>query len=57
MRSRFEIGMANATRHLLDEIRRMGGNGPVISTNVRLRQDGLPLAELNAARDAMRGAA
>ena len=43
-RSRFDVGFANARDELFDEIRRLGGSVPVLSTNVELRRDGLPYA-------------
>lgn len=41
---RFQAKMAASRQHLMDEIRRMGGRYPVLSTNVELRRDGLPYA-------------
>ena len=34
-----------ATRDTLDQIRRLGGTQPVVSTNVPIRKDGLPYAD------------
>lgn len=44
MRSRFSTTFAAARQTLLDEISRLGGRYPTISTNVNLRRDGLPYA-------------
>ena len=41
-RSRFKTTIGQATRDLMHEIRLMGAVNPVLSTNMRLRQDGLP---------------
>ncbi|MGM0563652.1 MAG: J domain-containing protein [Pseudomonadota bacterium] len=43
-RARFDTTMGLARDCLIDEIKRMGGTLPVISSNVRLRRDGLPYA-------------
>lgn len=43
-RSRFDASQDRAQRGIMDEIRRLGGRLPVISTNVELRRDGLPYA-------------
>jgi hypothetical protein len=44
-RSRFEVsGFGKARDFLLAEIRRMGGTGVILSTNIPLRNDGLPYA-------------
>jgi hypothetical protein len=43
-RSRFKTNFAVTRDRLIDEIRRMGGRYPVISTNVETRRDGLPYA-------------
>jgi len=42
--SRFDTTFAVARDELFKEIKRLGGNGIVISTNVELRNDGLPYA-------------
>lgn len=49
--SRFSISQHNATNNLLDEIRRLGGRNAVISTNVELRNDGLPYANRKPPQD------
>ncbi len=43
-RSRFEVSFAAARDGLLREIRLIGGTLPVLSTNITLRQDGIPYA-------------
>lgn len=43
-KSQFSTGMEKATRGLLDEIRRLGGRLPVISSNAQYRLDGMPYA-------------
>tara|TARA_B100001123_G_scaffold390883_1_gene468824 strand:+ start:231 stop:797 length:567 start_codon:yes stop_codon:yes gene_type:complete len=43
-RSRFDVQSGYARDCLVDEIRRLGGKNVVISTNIKLRQDGLPYA-------------
>lgn len=43
-KSQFSTGMDKATHGLLDEIRRLGGRLPVISSNAQYRLDGLPYA-------------
>ncbi|OJW11240.1 MAG: hypothetical protein BGO49_11280 [Planctomycetales bacterium 71-10] len=50
-RSRFDSGLAEARDGLLDEIRLLGGAGPVISTNVPTRRDGLPYANARTPDD------
>lgn len=47
--------LEKACQGLLAEIRRMGGKNPIISTNVRLRLDGLPYSHQSPPQD--RGAA
>lgn len=42
--TRIKISMADVTGELLNEIRNLGATRPVISTNVELRNDGLPYA-------------
>lgn len=44
-RSRFDVSMADARDGLFAEIARMGGSYPVLSSNLKLRMDGLPLAK------------
>jgi len=43
-KSQFSTGMDKATRGLLDEIRKLGGRLPVISSNAQYRNDGMPYA-------------
>jgi hypothetical protein len=43
-RSRFDVSFAKTRDGLFEEIKRMGGTLPVLSTNVALRRDGLPYA-------------
>jgi hypothetical protein len=43
-RSRFDVSLATARDALLHEIRLLGGTLPVLSTNIPLRNDGLPYA-------------
>lgn len=44
--SRFGVNTFGRARdHLLDELKRMGASGTILSTNVPLRQDGLPYAD------------
>ncbi len=41
----------NASNTILDEIRRLGGGTPIISTDLRLRQDGLPYSSQRQPED------
>lgn len=41
---RFEVSFAVARDHLIEELRRLGAIGVIISTSVPLRRDGLPYA-------------
>jgi hypothetical protein len=34
--------MDEVTNHLINEIRRLGGDNAILSTNIKLRVDGLP---------------
>lgn len=43
-RANFKASMAKARDHLMAEIKRLGGLHPVLSSNLRLRLDGLPYA-------------
>lgn len=43
-RSRFDVSFARARDDVLHQIKLLGGNQPVISTNIPLRLDGLPRA-------------
>lgn len=51
-RSRFDVTLATARDELFAEIARMGGGYPVLSTNLELRQDGLPRASQRDPDDA-----
>lgn len=51
-RSRFDVTLADARDELFAEIARMGGSYPVLSTNLELRQDGLPRASQRDPADA-----
>lgn len=50
-RAPFKVTMAKARDHLLDQIRLLGGELPVISSNVPIRQDGLPYARYSEPDD------
>lgn len=50
-RSRFATGFGAAVREAVDELRRLGARLPVVSTNVALRRDGLPLASAKRVDD------
>jgi hypothetical protein len=51
-RSRFEVsGFGKARDFLIAEIRRMGGTGVILSTNIALRNDGLPYANTREPND------
>lgn len=43
-RSRFDVTFATARDELVREIQMLGGNLPVLSTNIPLKRDGLPYA-------------
>lgn len=43
-KSQFSTGMDRATRGLMEEIRKLGGRLPVISSNAQYRNDGMPYA-------------
>lgn len=49
--SRFDATIATATADLLNEVRLMGGSLLVISTNVELRNDGMPYSSRKAPDD------
>lgn len=53
--SRFNVSFVEARDGLLEEIKRLGGTLPVLSTNVEIRRDGLPYA--NQPKPADRGVA
>jgi hypothetical protein len=46
VQSAFKTGFGAARNFLFDEIRRMGGSKPILSTNIPLRNDGLPRANM-----------
>jgi hypothetical protein len=50
-KSRFEVSFTEARDGLMEEIKRLGGRLPVLSTNVELRGDGLPYANQRAPKD------
>lgn len=50
-RSAFEVTLGNAVRELTAEIRRLGGQYPVISSNMRIRSDGLPYSKQSQPSD------
>ena len=50
-RSRFSTGFGAAVNLAVDELRRLGARHAVISTNVALRRDGLPLASAKRVED------
>jgi hypothetical protein len=52
MNSRFEQTSGRAISFTLDQIRILGGRQPVTSSNIQLRQDGLPYANRRAPDDA-----
>ena len=49
--SRFNTSFANARDQIVKELRLMGAKNVIISTNVPLRQDGLPYANFKAIAD------
>ena len=51
-RSRFDVSMATARDGLFAEIARMSGSYPVLSSNLELRNDGLPRAQQREPIDA-----
>lgn len=51
-RSRFQTGFVAAAKAAYDEVRLLGGRGTIVSTNVPLRRDGLPLASAKRVDDA-----
>lgn len=50
--SQFKVSFARARDDLIDEIRMLGGKQTVISTNLKTRQDGYPLASQREPEDA-----
>ena len=51
-RSKFKTGFGESRNFLFDEIRRMGGKSVILSTNIPLRNDGLPRANMPHPKDA-----
>lgn len=51
-RSRFNTGFGAAINLAVEELRRLGATHSVVSTNVALRRDGLPLASAKRVDDA-----
>lgn len=49
--ARFNVSQAKGQKHLLDEIYRLGGRYPIISSNVSLRRDGFPYANQKKPED------
>ncbi len=49
--SRFRVSEAEARDHMLLEIERLGGHSVILSTNLRLRLDGLPYANQGRIED------
>ncbi|MCW8829974.1 MAG: J domain-containing protein [Gammaproteobacteria bacterium] len=49
--SRFRVTQETAQNCMLNEIRKLGGTSAVLSTNIRLRQDGLPYASQRPPED------
>jgi hypothetical protein len=49
--SAFKITHEKAVRFVIDEIGRFGGSRPIISTNIPLRNDGLPYANYRGPDD------
>jgi len=50
-RSRFDTSFGLARDCLIDEIERMGGTTPIISSDIPLRRDGLPYANHRTPED------
>lgn len=50
-RSRFKTGFGMAVRQVMAELQRLGARNAVVSTNVPLRRDGLPLASAKRVDD------
>lgn len=49
--SRFDVTLGKAIREVQEEVRRLGGQGLVISSNLPLRQDGMPCANARQPND------
>jgi hypothetical protein len=47
----FHLSLAKARDHLMNEIRLLGGKQPILSSNLNLRQDGLPYANQKMPED------
>lgn len=50
--AQFQTSLAKARDHLMNEIRLLGGRQPILSSNLELRQDGLPYANQKTPDDA-----
>jgi hypothetical protein len=50
-RSNFEVTLGKAIRDVQEEVRRLGGAGLVISSNLPLRRDGMPYANSSQPED------
>lgn len=48
---RFKTAFAKARDHIVGEVKRLGGRGMIISTNVELKRDGLPYANFRTPDD------
>lgn len=49
--SRYKVSFVQARDHVLKNVKLMGGRDPVISSNIPLRRDGLPLANIREPDD------
>lgn len=49
--AQFQSSLAKARDHLMNEIRLLGGKQPILSSNLSLRQDGLPYANQKSPDD------
>ena len=49
--SRFDVTLGKAIKEVTEEVRRLGGTGLVISSNLPMRRDGLPLANASQPKD------
>lgn len=50
-RSRYKTSLGRATQHLLNELKLFGARNIVLSSNLPLRRDGLPYANVSQPRD------
>lgn len=50
-RSNFEVTLGKAIKDVQEEVRRLGGQGLVISSNLPLRRDGIPYANASQPQD------